>query len=80
LRITAHVGKSAASVHVTSRRGILQKLLLGVPKSDGRLHYAGNVGTGFSEKMRRDLGEGLAMITTDESSFALGQVCRNNNV
>jgi bifunctional non-homologous end joining protein LigD len=41
------------------RQGTVGALLLAVPR-DGRLRYAGKVGTGFSDKMLEELGEVLA--------------------
>ena len=44
-------------------------LLVGVPEDDG-LHFAGRVGTGFTDKMLGDLKKTLAPLRTDESPFA----------
>ncbi len=44
-------------------------LMLGVPES-GALHFAGRVGTGFSEKELAKLKKTLAPLQTDESPFA----------
>ena len=52
-----------------SRSG-LGSLLLGVHDAAGALHYAGNVGSGFSEQVLRDLRTGLDAIRTDISPFA----------
>ena len=51
------------------RAGAIGSLLLGVPGSDG-LAYVGHVGTGFTDKMLRDLEADLAPLTRDESPFA----------
>ena len=41
------------------RQGGIGSLLLGVPDEDGRLVYAGHVGTGFSDRVLADLGTRL---------------------
>ena len=43
-------------------------LLIGVP-SDGGLHFAGRVGTGFTDKMLGELKKTLKPLETDESPF-----------
>lgn len=52
-----------------SRTGI-GSLLLGVHGEDGSLRYAGNVGTGFSERTLRELREKLNALHSDASAFA----------
>ncbi len=52
-----------------SRAGI-GSLLLGVHDEEGRLRYAGNVGTGFSERTLREIREQLDALTTDKPAFA----------
>ncbi len=52
-----------------SRTGI-GSLLLGVHDTKGRLQYAGNVGTGFSEKALRELKSRMDDITSDTRPFA----------
>ncbi|MCY7318700.1 MAG: DNA ligase D [Ramlibacter sp.] len=52
-----------------SRTGI-GSLLLGVHDRDGKLRYAGNVGTGFNESMLRDLRTKLESIASDKPAFA----------
>ena len=52
-----------------SRTG-LGALLLGVHDKDGKLRYAGNVGTGFDEKTLRDLKSRLSEIHTSRAPFA----------
>ncbi len=52
-----------------SRTG-LGSLLLGVHAEDGTLRYAGNVGTGFSERTLADLREKLEALVVDKSPFA----------
>ena len=49
----------------TSRIGAL---MLGIPEGDG-LHYAGRVGTGFTDKALTKLRETLKPLETDESPF-----------
>ena len=44
-------------------------MLVGVPEEDG-LHFAGRVGTGFTEKDLAKLKETLAPLRTTESPFA----------
>ena len=51
------------------RKGAIGSLLLGVPGPDG-LDYAGHVGTGFTDKMLRDLEADLTPIKRDTSPFA----------
>jgi bifunctional non-homologous end joining protein LigD len=52
-----------------SRAG-LGALMLGVHGGDGELHYAGNVGTGFSNQTLRDLTARLSPLHTERSPFA----------
>ena len=52
-----------------SRTGI-GSLLLGVHDKDGKLIYAGNVGTGFNERVLRDIRERLDALTADKPAFA----------
>ncbi|WBY03551.1 DNA ligase D [Ramlibacter tataouinensis] len=54
-----------------SRTGI-GSLLLGVHGEDGRLHYAGNVGTGFNERTLRDVRERLEAVAGTRNPFAAG--------
>jgi bifunctional non-homologous end joining protein LigD len=51
------------------RKDAIGSLLLGVPDIDG-LQYVGHVGTGFTDKMLRDLEGELAPLARDESPFA----------
>jgi bifunctional non-homologous end joining protein LigD len=51
------------------RKGAIGSLLLGVPGDDG-LDYVGHVGTGFSDKMLRDLEQDLAPLARDDPPFA----------
>lgn len=51
-----------------SRSG-LGSLMLGVRDAQGKLRYAGNVGTGFSDKTLNDLTQKLSRLRTDESPF-----------
>ncbi len=52
-----------------SRTGI-GSLLLGLHDKKGHLQYAGNVGTGFNEKLLRDLRSRLDALAADSSPFA----------
>lgn len=52
------------------RAGGIGSLLLGVPDADGRLVYAGHVGTGFSERVLADLGARLARLEQASPPFA----------
>ncbi|WP_103379952.1 DNA ligase D [Pseudonocardia dioxanivorans] len=54
------------------RRGALGSLLLGAYDDEGRLHYLGNVGSGFSEAALRSLREKLEQLRSDEDPFASG--------
>ena len=47
-------------------------LVLGVHDDDGKLRYAGNVGTGFNEKTLRDLRERLDAIAQDKGALQAG--------
>jgi bifunctional non-homologous end joining protein LigD len=51
------------------RQGAIGSLLLGVSGPDG-LDYVGHVGTGFTDKMLRDLEADLAPLARDEPPFA----------
>jgi bifunctional non-homologous end joining protein LigD len=53
------------------RKDMIGSLLLGIPR-DHRLTYAGNVGTGFTEGMLRDLLADLAPLERDTSPFDPG--------
>jgi bifunctional non-homologous end joining protein LigD len=52
------------------RQGGIGSLLLGVPDDDGRLIYAGHVGTGFSDRVLADLGARLRAGERGTSPFA----------
>ena len=52
------------------RRNTLGALLLGARDRDGRLRYLGNVGTGFTEQMLRDLLARLEPLAREASPFA----------
>jgi bifunctional non-homologous end joining protein LigD len=52
------------------REGGIGSLLLGVHDDDGRLVYAGHVGTGFSDKVLADLGARLARLEHPTPPFA----------
>jgi bifunctional non-homologous end joining protein LigD len=54
-----------------SRTGI-GSLLLGVHDDEGRLHYAGNVGTGFNEQALRDLRQRLDALHAEQPPFTAG--------
>lgn len=54
-----------------SRTGI-GSLLLGVHDAQGRLKYAGNVGTGFNEAVLRDLRSRLDALAAERNPFAEG--------
>jgi bifunctional non-homologous end joining protein LigD len=54
-----------------SRTGI-GSLLLGVHDRDGALRYAGNVGTGFNERVLREIRAKLDTLGADKSPFAAG--------
>jgi bifunctional non-homologous end joining protein LigD len=51
------------------KRSQLGAILVGYYENDGRLHYAGKVGTGFSEATLLDLGSKLARRPRQESPF-----------
>ena len=51
------------------RAGSLGALLLGLPASDTTLRYIGKVGTGFSERTRRELLEALEPLALGRSPF-----------
>ncbi len=52
-----------------SRSGI-GALLLGIHDAQGKLHYAGNVGTGFDDRTLVALARKLAAISTDKMPYA----------
>jgi bifunctional non-homologous end joining protein LigD len=52
------------------RQGLLGSLLIGVPGPDG-LDYVGHVGTGFTDKMLRDLEQQLRPLASDVAPFAV---------
>ncbi|HEX3318112.1 MAG TPA: DNA ligase D [Solirubrobacteraceae bacterium] len=52
------------------RRSTLGALLVSVPDEEGRLDYAGRVGTGFTERTLRDLQAQLEKLETDRSPFS----------
>ncbi|MCU1675835.1 MAG: polymerase LigD, ligase domain protein [Frankiales bacterium] len=52
-----------------NREGRIGSLLLGVYDDTGALHYAGHVGTGFSQRTLADLGRKLDAIVVPESPF-----------
>ncbi len=52
-----------------SRAG-LGSLLLGVHDGEGRLQYAGNVGTGFNDRTLKSLKQALDALPSDQSPFA----------
>lgn len=54
----------------SERRTQIGALLLGVPDEEGRLRYAGKVGSGFTEHDRRVLLEELSELTVVDSPFA----------
>ncbi|MDB5914717.1 MAG: ATP-dependent ligase-like protein [Ramlibacter sp.] len=54
-----------------SRTG-LGSLLLGVHEEDGKLRYAGNVGTGFNEQTLRELRQRLDEVAADRKPFEAG--------
>jgi bifunctional non-homologous end joining protein LigD len=51
------------------RKGAIGSLLVGVPGPEG-LDYVGHVGTGFTDKMLRDLESDLGRLVRDESPFS----------
>src|SRR5690606_38490962 len=57
-----------------ARQGTIGALLLGYHDDDGRLHFAGRVGTGFTESELRMLKARLAELATDENPFDVGRV------
>jgi len=52
-----------------NREGRIGSLLLGVYDDDGGLHYAGHVGTGFSQRTLKELGAQLDAIVTADAPF-----------
>lgn len=51
-------------------RSAIGSLLLGVHDDRGKLHYSGNVGTGFASRTLNDLKQKLDAIASSESPFA----------
>lgn len=54
------------------RADMIGSLILGVPGEDGRLRYAGNVGTGFTEAALAALARRLAPLARDTVPFPAG--------
>jgi bifunctional non-homologous end joining protein LigD len=52
------------------RSGGIGSLLIGVPDADGRLLFAGHVGTGFTVRMLADLAAQLKLLERTTSPFA----------
>jgi len=52
------------------RSGSIGSLLLGIPTDEGGLEYVGQVGTGFSEEILRDLGREFSERVRDRSPFS----------
>ncbi|WP_417510666.1 ATP-dependent DNA ligase [Microbacterium sp.] len=50
-----------------NRAGTFGSLLLGVPETDGTLRYVGRVGSGFDDRMLRDLLTRLTPLRTDQN-------------
>jgi bifunctional non-homologous end joining protein LigD len=59
------------------RRGLPGALLVGYYDDQGRLVYAGKVGTGFTEQMLERLAKLLAPLTRESSPFDLGSPPRD---
>ncbi|HWX52026.1 MAG TPA: DNA ligase D [Solirubrobacteraceae bacterium] len=55
------------------RQESIGALLVGVYEKDGRLHYAGRVGTGFTERELERLSKLLAPLRRDTSPFTAGE-------
>jgi len=51
------------------RAGVIGSLMLGVPAGNGQLRYVGQVGTGFTDAMLRQLGAQLAPLARPTSPF-----------
>ena len=52
------------------RSGRLGSLVVGIPDDDGALHYAGRVGTGFTQAELVRLGGMLEQLARDDSPFS----------
>jgi bifunctional non-homologous end joining protein LigD len=61
------------------RRNRIGAILLGAYGEDGQLHYAGKVGTGFSERELDELLERLRPLARDSNPFAARRGPRNAN-
>jgi len=59
-------------------RQVLGALLLGFYDPDGRLNYAGKVGTGFSERVLLELRDTLSRLTRDSAPFDIGRLPRTH--
>jgi bifunctional non-homologous end joining protein LigD len=55
-------------------------LLLGQPTDDGGLRFVGNVGTGFTEKELKRLGERLSPLVRETSPFTSGGIPKKRSV
>jgi len=71
LKIKAHKRQEVVIGGFTKNEGTAKQfssLLLGVYQ-DGRLHYAGKVGTGFNDKMQKEMMAQFKPLITDKSPF-----------
>lgn len=55
--------------HMETHIDMIGSLLTGYYEADGSLHYAGSVGTGYTDKMRRELATLLKERASDTSPF-----------
>ena len=62
------------------REDRIGSLLLGQPTGDGGLRFVGNVGTGFTEKELKRLGERLTPLVRDTSPFTSGGIPKKRSV
>ena len=67
----AHLRPAPLPERVEPMKAVLAEQRFSNPAyEDGRLRYAGKVGTGFTRATLRDLGERLEPLRTDRSPFA----------
>jgi bifunctional non-homologous end joining protein LigD len=77
LKIKNHLGQELViggwQEGLGKRAGAVGALLLGYYDPNGRLHYAGKVGTGFSDATLADLQRRLTRLAVDVNPFASGK-------
>lgn len=68
-RVRTEVTIGAFTAGTGNRSGTFGALLIGHPRPDGRLTFAGGVGTGFDQRRLKELTAQLRRLTTDTCPF-----------